>query len=319
MTEANAHVPLPAPRSNRPITAAMRLEYWTALIMMKALRLIGVEAASALGGGFLRVVGPMIAGAQRRGDDNLKAIFPEWTAAERRRILSGVWDNLGRTGAEFAHLDAFRIDGADPRIDLHGAEHLERLREEGRPAVFVGGHFANWEIMAIALSQCGVDGAVVYRAANNPLIDAFIIQKRAEMITRLQIPKGRFSGVALLDMLRAGKSVGLVMDQHYTGGVLAPFLGRDACTAPAAARLSLRFNVPIVPVSVERLPRARFRVTIRPPIALSSSDDDAQDIRMLTIAANQSFERDILERPSQWLWLHRRWRAPVQKTEVAHG
>lgn len=308
-----AQTPLPARRSNRPVTALHVIEYGLMRGMFGFFRLIGLDASSALAGGFMRTIGPLIAPISRRGDENLKAVFPEMTKSERGRILKGVWENLGRTVAEFAHLDKFDIHADDGRIALCAPDVVRDYVEGGKPAIFASGHFANWELPAIALRQAGLEAAIVYRAANNPLIDEMIIKTRARVMSRLQVPKGKYSAWQVMDALRRGHSLAILVDQKLNEGIVVPFMGMDAKTAPAAARLSLKFGLPIITASVQRLNGARFRMTVDPPIDYTPTGDIAADTRALTILVNQRIESCIRARPDQWLWLHRRWTAPRTK------
>ncbi|MEE2690812.1 MAG: lauroyl acyltransferase [Pseudomonadota bacterium] len=310
MTDAldmNDEIPLPARRANRPITLVYRLEYLAARLLLGFFRLVGIDAASWIAGRLLRVAGPLIRPISRRGEENLRATFPDWNETRIRRTIAGVWENLGRTAGEFAHFDKLAPYGPNARVEIVGAEHLRAPAEGGGPRLFVSGHFANWETMTIALTATGVDYGVIYRAANNPLVDELIIGMRAKAMTRLQIPKGKRGGRALIEALSAGKSLAMLVDQKLNDGIPAPFLGREAMTAPAAARLSLKFSAPIVPVGLERLKGARFRMLVGAPIAFTPSGDLNADVRALTILVNQHLERHILARPEQWLWLHRRW------------
>lgn len=296
--------PLPARRSNRRVTLAHRGEFILARALFFLFRFIGIDAASALAGTFLRLVGPLVRPIARRGEDNLQRAFPEWSKAQVRAVNAGVFENLGRTSAEFAHLDKL---APGPRVEIVGAEWFAAAADGGPPGIFVSGHFANWEIMAIALRAAGVACAVVYRAANNPLIDEMIIAMRARASSYMQIPKGKRGGRALIEALRDGKSLAMLVDQKLNDGIAVPFLGRDAMTAPAAARLSLKFKAPIFPTSVERLSGARFRITVHSPLEFSPTGETADDVRALTILVNAQIEYYIRARPEQWLWLHRRW------------
>ena len=313
MTDRSEHetIALPAPRDNISVTIAHRLEYGLALTIGLFLRLIGVDAASAIAGGVTRLVGPQIRPLVRRAERNLDIAFPELGADERKAIIRAVFENLGRTAAEFAHLTAFDPDAEDSRLEIVGREKLSKIVRDRRPAIFISGHFANWEIMPIAIEALCVDHAFVYRPANNPLIDALIIRERARAMSRRQIPKGRRGGRDLIDTLRSGLSLALLVDQKLnSGGIAAPFFGKDAMTAPAPARLSLKFNAPLVPVEVERLSGARFRVTIGDPLAFAPSGDASADTLALTTMINEEIEKMARKRPRDWLWLHRRWPKP---------
>ncbi len=304
-------------------TLAHRLEYGIVAVLFGLLRFIGVDAASALGGAFLGTVGPMLRPISKRGEANLRMIYPDWDDRRVRRTIRGVWANLGRTGAEFAHLDAFGVGGPDARVDLRGREHLARVAASGKPALFISGHFANWETMTIALRASGVPFALVYRPANNPLVDRLILRARTAATTPHQIPKGAKGARAMVEALRARRSIAMLVDQKLTDGVTAPFMGRDAQTGAAAARLSLKYGAPIYYASAERLGGARVRLTVHPPIAFTPTGEQEADMLALTTLINAAIEKDVRARPEQWLWLHRRWGkvlpAPVSSAPAARA
>lgn len=310
MTSDNAFVPeiaLPEPR-DRKVTLSHRAEYALTIMLAGFFRLVGVDAASAIGGGVARAVGPLIWVVSNRAKRNLQIAFPEWPAPKVREAISDVWENLGRVTAEFAHLARFDPDAADSRVEINGRERLEEIAKCNRPAIFVSGHFANWEIMSIALHAIGIDYGVVYRAANNPLIDALIIRERANVMTRRQIPKGKRGGRDMIEAIKAGASLAMLVDQKLTtGGFPAPFFGKPAMTAPAAARLALKYSAPVIPIEIERLKGARFRVTAHPAMRFAPSGDSSADTKALTALINLEIEAMIRARPGQWLWLHRRW------------
>jgi KDO2-lipid IV(A) lauroyltransferase len=306
-TTLDAQTPLPQRRANRPITIGHRLEYILVLLLIGLFRILGVDAASALAGGVARAFGPLIKPIHRRADESLKRSFPDWSEERRRQVAAGVWENLGRTSAEFAHLDKFRPFELGGRVDVDGADRLFEVAKGGTPVIYVSGHFANWEVMPITIHRSGVDYGFVYRAANNPLVDGLIIRARGRVMSRLQIPKGKRGGRQLIDAMKSGKSLAMLVDQKLNDGIAAPFLGREAMTAPAAARLSLKFGAPIVPMSLARTNGAHFRITVHQPIAFTPTGDATADVLHLTTLVNQALERDIRARPEQWLWLHRRW------------
>lgn len=306
----HTEAPLPERRSNRPVTAAHIVQHALACFLLGASRALGVDRASAVGGAITRTLGPLLP-ETRYADENLKAVFPDWDEKRRRQTILGVWENLGRTAAEFAHLDKFNPAEIGGRLEIVGAEKVGALAANG-PLIFVSGHFANWEVMADVLDYAGLQFAIVYRAANNPLVDELIIKTRARSMSKLQTPKGGAGSRAIIDMMAKGCSVAMLVDQKQNSGITVPFLGRDAKTATTAARLALRFRAPIVPASVERLRGARFRVIVHDPIIAAPSGDHAADIVKVTTRINDSIGRAILERPEQWLWLHRRWpKAPA--------
>jgi KDO2-lipid IV(A) lauroyltransferase len=313
---AIGEAPLPERRADRPVTALHVFEYALVRALFVFFRVVGVDAASAIAGGFMRAVGPLLRPISRRAEENLKAAFPDWDAARQRATIAGVWENLGRVAGEFAHLDKFRAFDEGGRIELVGAEHIRRAAKEGGAAIFVSGHFANWELMAIAMHQAGVPTGVVYRAANNPLVDEFIIRTRARVMGRRQIPKGQRGVRAMVDAVRSGASLAMLVDQKLNDGIAAPLFGRPAMTTPAPARLALKFGLALHTASIERVRGAHFRIFVREAIAFTPTGDDAENVRRLTAMINAAIEEAARRRPEQWLWLHRRWPKDAPKTQT---
>ena len=157
----------------------------------------------------------------------------------------------------------------------------------------------------LAGAQHGITVAQIYRAANNPLMDRMIARFRCDQGEF--IPKGAIAARRAITALRQGRHLGLLADQKMNDGIPVPFFGRPAMTAPALAVLALRFDCAVLPLRVERLDGARFRVTVFPALPLPRSGDHHADAAMLMAEVNETLEAWIRNRPEQWLWVHRRW------------
>jgi len=286
---------------------AWRLEAAGLAAVLGLMGALPLRAASTLGGCIGRLAGRFQGRRNRRAEAQLRLVLPELDAAARRRIVAGMWDNVGRVAAEFAHLPRLRPAGEPGgTVELVGAEHLERLRDDGIAGLFVTAHLGNWELLPLLAKRHGLPAHLVYRRANNPFADALILARRGALAAG-GVPKGSDGARLLLRLLRSGAHVGVLVDQRLSDGVEVPFFGRPAKCATAWAELALRYRLPVVPVRTERLGGARFRVTLEPPLPFSDSGDRAADVAALVAAANRTLERWIRERPEQWLWLHRRW------------
>ena len=263
-----------------------------------------IDVASGLVGWALRRLGPLT-GAHKTAQRNLMIAFPDMDDAERARILDAQWDNVGRLAAEFQMLG--RLTPESGRIEVVGGERLEAVRKSGEATVLISGHFSNWEVMAIAIMRSHVRCQVTYRAANNPYIDRRIIQNRARYGIELFAPKGESGSREVLEALRRGESVALLNDQKFNGGLALPFFGVTAHTAPGPTRLALRSSGFLLPMSVQRIEGARFRVVVHEPIVLERSADRAADIEEGVRRVNAFIEERIRERPEEWFWVHKRW------------
>ena len=249
----------------------------------------------------------------RIGRDNLKAAFPEKSPEEIETILAGVWDNLGRVGAEFAHLDhIWDFDPKHPetsRIEFspRSKQLFDQIRDDGKPALIFASHLGNWELPALAAVAHGLDAAILYRRPNSASADRVIQETRAVRMGTL-IPAGRDAPLKLAQALQNGQHVAMLVDQYLTNGVEVTFFGRKTRANPMLARLLRRIECPIHGVRIIRLPDHRFRGEISEELQPVRNAAGEIDIQGTTQAITSVVEGWIREYPDQWLWLHRRWR-----------
>ncbi len=284
---------------------AYALEYVLFAAAMGLFGLLGLRRASDLGGWLARTVGPRIP-VTRRARRNMARALPTMSEAEREACISRMWDNLGRTFAEYAHLDKFSANAPDGRIELRGFEHAKRAIALGKGGLFISGHCGNWELMPRCVRDAGLKATLVYRPPNNPFVDAWIARQRRMALPTLAA-KGGDGPRAIVKTLKEGSFLAMLVDQKMNDGLSVPFFGRDAMTATGAPSLSLRHDAPIVPAWCERLPGQRFRVTVYPEISIPKTGDRQRDTYDLALKVNQFLEERIKEDPANWLWLHSRW------------
>jgi Kdo2-lipid IVA lauroyltransferase/acyltransferase len=272
-------------------------------LVMAVFAALPVDRASAWGGRLARLIGPRLR-VSHRALANLALAMPDNDAAENRRILRGMWDNLGRAIAEQPHLARICEPGSG-RVEIVNGAAVAELLASGRSAMLFSGHFANWEVGPSTIHRLMGDQLLsVYRAANNPWVDHM---QRWRLRERNVVAKGASGGRALLRHLHNGGHVAMLVDQKQNDGIAVPFFGIAAMTAPALARLGARFDCPIHPIRVERLNGARFRFTVLPAIDTAKTSDAAADVLATMTRVNATLEDWARARPEQWLWLHRRW------------
>jgi KDO2-lipid IV(A) lauroyltransferase len=273
------------------------------IAIMSFFACLPVDWASGLGGRLARMIGPRL-GMSRRALRNIRTALPESGDAEHRRILRGMFDNLGRTVAEFPHM-SWICAAESGRVEIVDASELQELKASGMPGLLFSGHFANWEAGSTVIHRLmGESLLSVYRAANNAAVNRVL---RRTLRTRQAVPKGAGGGRDLVRHLRDGGHVGMLVDQKLNDGIAVPFFGRDAMTAPALARLARHFHAPILPVRVERLVGAHFRFTVLPRLAVAETSDGTADVLATMTRVNGMIEGWIRDRPEQWWWLHKRW------------
>jgi KDO2-lipid IV(A) lauroyltransferase len=260
----------------------------------------------------MRRIGPFLP-EHRVGRANLAAAFPEKSASEIEAILREVWANLGRVGAEFAHLDRlWDFDVEHPnrgRIEVAPAdvERFLKVRDRNKAVVAFAAHLGNWELSAVAAATHGIAGAVLYRAPNIGDIDRFVREIRAANMGIL-VPATLDAAVRVANLLRSGVAVGMLVDQHYTKGVDVTFFGRRCKANPLLARLVRQVECPIHGTRIIRLPGNRFRAEMTDEITPARDADGKIDVAGTMQVITSVVEGWVREHPEQWLWLHRRWR-----------
>ncbi len=300
-------------RLRRGIKAAGNAVAGTLAIgIIHLMRLARPDAMANAAGRFMRMIGPLLP-EHKIGRANLTAAFPEKSPQEIDRILLGVWDNLGRVGAEFTQLD---------RLIDYDLEHPERgrfeipqpladkflaLANDGKPALVFTAHLANWELPAVLAASQNLDSAALYRRPNIAAIDRWVRETRTASMGEL-IATGLDAPVRIADALKRGAHIGMLVDQYYVRGVEVTFFGRKTNANPLIARLAQHFDCPIVGVRVIRLPGNRFTAELTDEIKPVRDAKGDVDIAATMQVITTIIEGWVREHPEQWLWLHRRWR-----------
>jgi KDO2-lipid IV(A) lauroyltransferase len=274
------------------------------------MRLLPVDAASDFGASLFSWLGPLTP-SDRTVRRNLRIAFPDAPEAELETLRQAQWRELGRLFAEFSIVDRIVRDPA--RIEVVGGERLTAVAESGKPAVLVSGHFSNFETMAATIVRAGVRCHVAYRATNNPYFDQRIRRSRARYGVTLFARKGADGAREMLRALGRGDSVAILNDQKFNAGVAAPLFGAPAYTAPSPVVFALRFGAPMIPMTVQRVRKARFRVVVHEPIVLKETGDRTADIEAGVRRYNAFLEDRIRERPAEWFWVHKRWPKEMYK------
>ena len=274
-------------------------------ILLFACRLFSPDRASAAGRRLMRWLGPRL---EKTGwlARNIKVAFPEKSPAEADALLRDIWGNIGSVVAEYAHLETICGREAEERLEIVTRGDIEAFKGTGKPAIFVAGHLANWEVTPTGSLLMGAPVKVVYSPLQHPWIDRMMRRKRERLggdLVNLQ------DGIrAMVRHLRSGSSIGLLVDQRSDRGEPVPFFGQDMLTTTIPARLALRYGCELVPVRAERLEGARFRVTFYEPIEPDPAiEEESQQVLAMTTKINALFEAWIRERPHEWFCSKRKW------------
>jgi KDO2-lipid IV(A) lauroyltransferase len=289
----------------KPLNLGFQIEALAWNAYTGALSALGLERASRWGGAIVPAIAP-INSAWKTAIRNIRMSFPNESDAWHQEVRRESFVELGRMTGEFPHMGKFLDKYRRGEVRFEGKEIVEATL--GKGAVFIGGHFSNWEVTSLCLAQTDPTSHFTYRPANNPIIDKYIVETRAEFGLALQAAKGKEGGMGLLRSLKRGRSIALMNDQKYNAGLAVPLFGYDCMTADGPTRLALKFNVPLIPITGRRIQGTNFVATAYPAIQLDyAKPDDEQSVLDGVRRVNEFMEARIREAPGQWFWSHRRW------------
>ena len=220
------------------------------------------------------------------------------------QFVNNILGNYGRILAEYPFLKDFRTNKLDKFISIDGIENLEKIKNNKRPVVFISGHFNNFELMAMQIEKYGINLAAIYRPLNNIFLNKTMERIRTKYICKNQIRKGRSGTRQILENLKKGNSIALMIDQRVTEGIKIDFFGNLASTTTIPAQIIKKYKCDLVPIYIERLDKYNFKMYVSQPIAINSEKSQEEISEHL----NKILEKMILKNPDQWIWTHNRWK-----------
>lgn len=283
-----------------------RMEFFFVKALYAGFGALPMETASAIGGWLGRTFGPLLK-VTEVAERNMKRAFPEYTQSQIHGLLKKMWENLGRTAAEFPHMTQRKGASYEAITEVEGLEHIQPYLGKNQSVIFFSAHMANWEVIPKTIFEKGFpDLHLIYRRSNNPYLDTFILDVRSHYEAGC-MPKGSVGARQLINAIKKGTTIGMLVDQKQNDGISVPFFGREAMTAPAIANLAFKYGVPLLPISAHRTHGIHFKVRFHPPIILTPTGNEEQDTYQAMCNINQMIEGWIREYPEQWLWVHNRW------------
>ena len=266
-------------------------------------KIFGFKISSKIGGKLFEIIGPIFR-SKKLIHTNIKKAFPKNNSAEIKKLTKLMWNNYGRVFAEYMFIKDFRFEKIDSKIEIIGQEILDEIKKSNKPVVFISGHFSNFELMAMQIEKAGIKLSAIYRPLNNIFLNRIMEKIRKKYICKNQIKKGIAGTRELIKFQRNNYSIALMIDQRVSEGEKVNFFNQEAYTTTIPAQLAKKFNMPIVPIFIERVNATNFKIKISKPINFLKSDS----IKNITSKLNVIIEEMILKNPTQWIWSHNRWK-----------
>ena len=278
-------------------------QFLIVITMFFIFKVLGLKLSSYLGGKIFQIIGPFFR-SKKLIHRNIMKAFPNIDQKKINELTSAMWNNYGRVFAEYVFIKNFRITNLNNNIIVEGKEILDEIKKNNEKVVFISGHFSNFELMAMQLEKMGIKIAAVYRPLNNVFLNKIMERIRKRYICKNQIKKGIGGLKDLLKLNKEGYSTALMIDQRVTQGSRLNFFNEKAFTTTIPAQLAKKFNIPVVPIFIERFDGIKFRMKVHKPLYFS--DKSSTDV--ITGQLNKILERMILDSPNYWIWSHNRWK-----------
>lgn len=241
--------------------------------------------------------------------ENLRLAFPgKYAPTEVEALARSVFENLGRTAVDVVRSDWLLTQPNQDAVRWDGFERLREARQRGKGVLVISGHFGPWELLPLIATIWYEPICVVARSLDNPRLDDLLTRLRERGGNR--VIRKREAILAILQALRRGETVGIMMDQHISekDGVVVPFFGRPASTVFAPALLALRSGAAVLPAGIIREGRGRYRVRVAEEVPLRRTGDLRADLVENTARFTAAIEAFIRAYPDHWFWVHRRWK-----------
>lgn len=224
-----------------------------------------------------------------------------------------VYLELSQTIAEMLLMvvGRFDIDGAIINLE-EVKEALSTLTHNApRGIIVITAHYSNWELAAHFLAKHGLPMLAIGRKGSNRFIDQHITIPFRNLYGNRAVYKDK-AMVSMAKTLKKGEFVGMLIDQKTSGTHSAeiPFFGKNALTTLSTASLKLKFDPLVVPISIVREEKGRYRVYVDAPIAYRAEEleEEREKLIAMTKKYNEAIETMIQRAPHQWFWMHNRWK-----------
>ena len=247
---------------------------------------------------------------------NLSDCLPEaGDPRAARRLARRAFAHFGAVAVDCLLLPFRRVSDVERLAEWSGLEHLKQAHLKGKGVLVVSAHLGNWEMVALLQGWVGLPMAMVTRPLDNPLLEEMLARGRRRSGNEIVHKRRAVRGI--LRALADGWCVALLVDQDFveSNRIFVPFFGRPASAAPTLGLVALRTGAPIVPVVSEILPDGRYRIRYFPAIEAVSTGDRDADVLGIMSRCTAVLEEEIRRNPSQWLWMHRRFKTRPKRDE----
>lgn len=248
---------------------------------------------------------------RKLAEENLRNVYGDkWSELKIKLVARECFSMLGLNAADVILSRRWTAKELDELIDVEGYEHFENAYARGIGVIGLTGHIGNFELMAAWYSTVKkIPLSVIGRQLYDKRLDHLIVNNRLRF--GLENIQSDASAKKLLSVLKEGKMIGVLLDldSSKVSGYFAPFFGRPANTAAGPVVIGRKTGSPVVPMAMFRQPDNRYLIRVLPSFEINNTDDKEADIIEGLTRCNRALEELINFDPTQWMWIHDRWKS----------
>ena len=219
-------------------------------------KLLGLNLSKKIFAFLFKRLGPLFK-SKSIIEKNLTNFNSNLTNEQRENIISSMWENYGITFIEYIFLSLFKEK--NDLVEVTRSDILKKI-SSNKPVIFVSGHFSNFELMSMEITKRKVKLATIYRPLNNFFLNPLMENIRKKYVCKNQIKKGIGGVKESIQYIKAGYSIALMIDQRVSEGERLNFFNQPALTTTLPAQLALKFELPIIPVFIERRQNGTYKI-----------------------------------------------------------
>lgn len=241
---------------------------------------------------------------------HLQMVFGhQYPVSRINQMAKEVFLNLARNMVDAIRLQKYDSHLIDNLAGAMGLEKIDGALEKGKGLLLLTSHSGNWELLGAYLAFKGYPLHVVGAPSYDPRLDELIIKNRQHSGARY-IARNASASKKILQALRRNEIVGLLIDQDSKKfeGVFVDFMGREAFTPIGPVLLAMKKNAPIMPIAIHMHGDYRHLIEVGDEIELEITGDKSHDLTVNTQKCSKAVEKFILKQPTQWIWMHDRWK-----------
>ncbi len=262
--------------------------------------------------GMMGEIAAMIDIKERKlAEENLRRIYGgKWSDTEIKLVARECFVKIALNAADVIQSRNWTADDLRKLVDVEGMEHFDDAFARGKGMVAVTGHIGNFELMAAWFAAVKkIPLLVIGRRLYDDRLDQLVVQNRQRF--GIENRPTDASAKTVFSALKLGRMLGVLidLDSSKIAGEFVPFFGIPAKTASGPIVIGRRTASPVVPMAMFRTEDDRFKIKILPSFDIAQTEDKEADVLKALSKCNRALEKLINLDPTQWAWIHNRWKS----------